>query len=217
MALICGIDEAGRGPVIGPLVACGVVIDENKIFELESIGVKDSKLLLPRKREELFVQIKKIVKAYEIAVLTPAEVDNALESENMNLNWLEAKTSADIINKLKPNEAVIDCPSTNIKAYSDYIKNLLIIDVKLVVEHKADLNYPVVAAASILAKVVRDREIEKIKATIGLDVGSGYPSDPKTKNFLSENWNKYPDIFRKTWSSYRKFSDSKKQKKLGDF
>ena len=88
---------------------------------------------------------------------------------------------------------------------------------KLVLEHKADLNYPVVSAASILAKVTRDAEIEKIKKEIGVDFGSGYMSDPRTSEFLKKNYKKYPEIFRKSWAPYQKIIGAKSQKNLSDF
>ena len=84
-------------------------------------------------------------------------------------------------------------------------------------EHKADLNHPSVAAASILAKVTRDREIQKIKAEIGQDLGSGYPSDPTTKAFLEQNYRAHPDIFRKSWQSYKNVVKQKDQRNLSDF
>lgn len=216
MTLICGIDEAGRGPVIGPMVMAGVLIEERDIPKLNAIGVKDSKLLTKEKREELFSKIKSIVKAHKIIIVSPKEIDQALESENLNLNWLEAHKSAEIINKLKPDKAILDCPSNNIKAYRDYVKNLLKNKVELVVEHKADVNYLESGAASILAKVTRDREIEKIQKKYG-NCGPGYPSNEITQKFLKENWEKYPEIFRKTWSSYRKHKDAKNQKTLENF
>ena len=217
MVLICGIDEAGRGPVIGPLVMAGVVVEEKNLSKLKSIGVKDSKLLSVNERKRLFNKIKKIVKSYEIVIINPREVDKTLNSKDMNLNLLEGKTSAEIINKLKPSKAILDCPSTNIGSYTAYVKNLLKKDVKLIVEHKADLNYVVVGAASILAKVTRDSEIEKIKKKIKINFGSGYPSDEITQKFLKENWKKYPDIFRKTWASYKNVVKSSKQRKIGEF
>ncbi len=215
--LLCGIDEAGRGPVIGPLVMAGVVIEEKDISKLESIGVKDSKLLSINERNTLFDKVKKIVKAYKIVVLSSKDVDDVLNSKDMNLNLLEGKTSAEIINKLKPSKAILDCPSTNVKAYKNYVKNLLKNKIELVVEHKADLNYVVVGAASILAKVTRDSEIEKIKKKIKINFGSGYPSDEVTQEFLKKNWNKYPDIFRKTWSSYKTVVKNSKQRKINEF
>ena len=119
-----------------------------------------------------------------------------------------------IINKLKPDKAILDAPSNNIEAYADYVKNK--VKCEILAEHKADANYPVVGAASILAKVTRDREIEKIKEKVGKDIGSGYPSDPITQEFLKKNWNKY-DFFRKSWETYKKIAKEKNQSKLGDF
>ncbi|MBR9692216.1 ribonuclease HII, partial [Candidatus Woesearchaeota archaeon] len=75
MTLICGIEEAGRGPVIGPMVMCGVVMEETNLPKLDKLGVKDSKLLTPKQREALFEKIKKTVKAYEILTIYPEEVD----------------------------------------------------------------------------------------------------------------------------------------------
>ncbi|MBN1469978.1 MAG: ribonuclease HII [Fusobacteriaceae bacterium] len=209
--------DSPLGPVIGPMVMCGVVIEEKDTDKLLEIGVKDSKLLTPKQRENLFEKIKKIAKSYEIIIISPEEIDKTLESEDLNLNWLEALTSAKILNKLRPDKAILDCPSNNIKAYSNYVKKNLNKEIELIAEHKADLNYPVVGAASILAKVTRDREIEKIKKKIKINFGSGYPSDPITVEFLKKYWNKHPEIFRKTWASYRKIAEAKGQKSLGDF
>jgi ribonuclease HII len=218
MATVAGIEEAGRGPVIGPMVMCGVLVEEKDEARLKSIGAKDSKLLTPRTREILYEQIIKMVKAYEVIIVQPKEIDDALMDPNLNLNKLEALTSAKIINKLKPDKVLVDCPSNNTKAYAaelrGYIDNK---GIKIVAEHKADVKYTVVSAASIIAKVTRDREIEKIKERIGIDFGSGYPADEKTQLFLKKNWDKYTGIFRKTWASYKRFVAEKKQKKLGEF
>src|SRR3989344_8165194 len=196
--LIYGSDEAGRGPVIGPLVMAAVITEENNIEKLMRIGVKDSKLLTPEKRNSMFEKIKAAVKNYKIIIIQPNEIDEAVEStKGMNLNWLEAHKTAELLNNLKPDAAYIDCPSVNTKAYTAYLRKLLKHKVELFVEHKADLNYPVVSAASILAKVTRDIEIEKIQEKIKQDIGSGYPSDPVTQKFIKENYKKYPDIFRK--------------------
>ncbi|MBD3303592.1 ribonuclease HII [Candidatus Woesearchaeota archaeon] len=197
---------------------CGVLIDEKDEAKLRSIGAKDSKLLTPRTREILFDQIKGMVKAHKIIITSPAEIDKVLLSKDSNLNWLEADISAKIINALKPDKAILDCPSPNIPAYKAYVKKKL--DNKkviIVAEHKADVKFPVVSAASIIAKVTRDREIEKIKKKIGIDCGSGYPSDEITKEFLEKHYKDFPDIFRKTWSSYKRVAGVKNQKKLGEF
>lgn len=218
MATIAGVEEAGRGPVIGPLVMCGVLVEEKDEAKLKSIGAKDSKLLTPRTREMLYEQISTMVKQYEVVIIPPKEVDDALRSPALNLNKLEAVHSAKILNKLKPGKALLDCPSNNPKEYTAYLRQHLDNKkMKLIAEHKADVKYTVVSAASIIAKVTRDREIEKIKQSIGIDFGSGYPSDEKTQMFLKKNWDKYPDIFRKTWASYKAVMKGKQQKKLGEF
>jgi len=214
--LICGIDEAGRGPVIGPMVLCGVLVEEKDLTKLKSLGVTDSKLLTKEKREELFEKIIKIIKKYEIIIVHPKEIDSALESKDLNLNWLEAHKSAEIINKLKPNKVTVDSPSNNCKVYAVYLKKLLNKKTELECIHKADLKHVYVGAASILAKVTRDKEIEKIQKKYG-NIGSGYPSDETTQKFLEKNWKKHPEIFRKTWSSYQKFVKNQNQKKLGEF
>jgi ribonuclease HII len=213
-----GIDEAGRGPMLGPMVMAGVTVTAESLQKLENIGVKDSKLLTPLQRERMFEQVKEIVEDYKIIIVPPKEIDDAVHGKNgLNLNWLEAVKSVEIINSLKADEAILDCPSTNVKAFNDYIKERLKVDTKVRAEHKADLNYTVVGAASILAKVTRDLEIQKIKQELREDVGSGYPADPKTKHFLLKCWNTYPNVFRKSWKSYQKVANEKTQKGLGDF
>jgi ribonuclease HII len=219
MTLICGIDEAGRGPVLGPLVMAGVVIQEEKVVELEKLGVKDSKLLSFAKREELYDKILDIVDAYELFVIGHEVVDHYVTSPDVdkNLNWLEAEHAAMVIDKLRPTKAILDCPSTNITAFSQFVRRKLKHkEVHLVCEHKADMNYVVVGAASILAKVVRDRKIEELKKEVGINFGSGYPSDPKTQAFLQSHWDKCT-FFRKSWSSWQKMKEGKMQKKLGDW
>jgi len=217
MTLLCGIDEAGRGPVIGPLVVAGVLIEERFNHKLRLIGARDSKTLSPSKRESLFEEIKKAVKAYEIIIIAPQDVDRAVQSDTMNLNWLEALNMVTIINKLKPDKAILDCPSNNQKAFTEYVqKNLKHKNVEIFSEHKADANHPTVSAASILAKVTRDREIQKLKDYYKVDFGTGYPSDPMTKQFLERNWDKY-NFFRKSWQSYQDVLLKKQQRRIGEF
>ncbi len=217
MTAVLGIDEAGRGPVIGPMVMAGVVVPEQDFQTLKSMGVKDSKLLSPKQREKLFPQITRMATGYKIVTLSAQEIDDALLSETSNLNWLEAQTTATILNALMHQKAIVDCPSNNIGAYTRYLRNLLSNkNIPLIVEHKADVNWPIVSAASILAKVTRDAEIEKLKKKYG-DFGSGYASDPKTKDFLKENYARYPELFRKTWQPFKNASEGKKQASLADF
>lgn len=200
------------------MVLCGVLIDEKDEPKLKSIGAKDSKLLTPKTREILFGQIKKMVKECKVVVIPASEIDNALTDPSLNLNKLEAMKMALIINRLKPDKVVIDCPSNNTKQYASFLREHL--DNKsliIVAEHKADVKYPAVSAASIIAKVTRDAEIEKIKGDIGIDFGSGYPADEVTHKFLLKYWDKYPQVFRRTWASYKNVQSQMGQAKLGEF
>jgi len=203
--LILGADEAGRGPIISNLVLCAAQIDNSNNEYLTKLGVKDSKELTPAKRELLFEKLvsDKIIK-YELAIVPPSEIDKSvLSTEGDNLNWLEAKHTANLINKFDAEIAYIDCPHRVPQKYSDYINKLLIKKTKLVSEHKADSTYPIVSAASILAKVTRDRLLAQERERIRIDFGSGYLGDPKTKKFLNEHWKDFPDLFRKSWKPYQ--------------
>lgn len=217
--LICGIDEAGRGPIIGPLVLCGLLVKEEDEKNLVRLKVKDSKLLTKKTREFLFDKIKDISYKYEIIEVYPDEIDHAVNNnDGLNLNRLEAVKTADIINLLKPDKAIIDAPSNNIRSYKQYLLNLIKNKkMEIILEHKADINFPIVSAASILAKVTRDSKIEEIKKKIKVDFGSGYMADPKTIEFLEKYYEKYPDLFRKSWLPYQNILNKKFQKKLEDF
>jgi len=196
---------------------CGILIEEKDEARLKKLGVKDSKLLSPKRRKEMFPEILAIAKSYQVIIISAEQIDAALNSPDLNLNWLEAITSAKIINELKPDTAILDCPSTNIQAYKEYVENLLEVKTEIISEHKADENYPVVSAASIIAKVTRDEEIEKIKEKYNIQFGSGYPADPRTKEFIKKYYQKYPKIFRKTWSTYKKVAAAKTQSTLTKF
>jgi len=218
MTTILGIDEAGRGPVLGPLIIAGVMINETDEKKLIEIEVKDSKLLENNKREMLFDKIINVAKTTRIINIEPKEVDDAvLSKDNMNLNWLEAKKSAEIINEFKPDVVILDCPHPIPKKYEEYVRNLLDNpDINIICEHKADTNYPTCSAASILAKVTREREMDKIKQKYG-ETGPGYPSNKTTQEFIKANFEKHPEIFRKSWKTFQNLVKNKSQKKLKQF
>ena len=202
--LICGIDEAGRGPLIGPLVIAGVVADDTIKQRFEQLGVTDSKLIAPLRREQLADIIKEQAVRFHIIVVSPEEVDVAVESTTTNLNFLEGEKSAEILNVLSPEKGILDCPSTNTRSYEEFVRSRLNQQkLPLIVEHKADLNHIESAAASILAKVTRDTAIEQLKKKIGINFGSGYPADPRTIAFVKEHVKDYPDLFRKSWKTYK--------------
>jgi len=235
MKFFMGIDDAGRGPVIGAMLMAGVLVDEKGQKELKKIGCKDSKMLTREQREGLFGQIKKISEGYHIVATTPAEIDNR-NSVGLNLNRIEAIKTAEIINEILKNmnkeskknseneqiEIVVDCPSPNTTEWRNYLlKYVKDSEKKILIkcEHKADVNHVECSAASILAKVTRDAEIEKIKKEIGIDFGSGYPSDPLTVEFLEKHSSKFKNngMFRKTWGTWQENERRKEQRKLDGF
>ena len=217
MVLILGVDESRRGPVIGPLIITGVTVDEKNEIKLKELGVKDSKKLTKKKREELYPKIIKKVKSYRIIEIWPKEIDDALMSNHLNLNWLEARKTTEIINELKPDKAFIDSPSPNKVAYANYLRKFLKNkDIELVVEHKAE-KYPVVAAASIISKVYGDKIIEKLQKKFDMPMGPGYSSNEVTQKFVKENWDRHPELFRKSWITWKNHKDAKEQKRLDEF
>lgn len=218
MTLVLGVEEAGKGCIIGNLVMCGLLVNEKDEQKLKELGVKDSKMLTPLQREALFSKILKIAKKHVIIQITPKEIDASVGKKHTNLNWLEAQKSAEMINKLNPDKAIIDCPSNNISAYKNYIYELLENKkITLICAHHADVNFPIVSASSIIAKVTRDEELEKIKQKIGIDFGSGYMADPRTIAFFEKHWNDFPDIFRHSWKPFKKKVNALSQGKLDSY
>ena len=201
--LIAGVDEAGRGCVIGPLVVAGVMVKDENLPILTELGVKDSKLLTAQKRELLYPVILQLVEKYHTIKVMPCQIDKVVESFRRlhKLNRLEAQTMAQIIEFLKPDEAYIDAADTVEHRFGNHIKECLKIKTRIISKHKADRIYPIVSAASIIAKVERDREVAILRLEHG-DFGSGYLTDEKTMVFLRRLLEKnrdYPDFVRKSW------------------
>ncbi|MDE1727221.1 MAG: ribonuclease HII [Thaumarchaeota archaeon] len=195
--LVCGVDDAGRGSVLGPLVIAGIRIERKKIKQLSDIGVKDSKQLSPYARENLYKKILAIVDDYYVAKISPRIIDQSVKKNA--LNQLEGRYMAKVIAKLKPDSAYVDSCDVNPKRFGLLISKLAHIN-KVYSSHHADQRFPVVSAASIIAKVNRDRAIEKIRKNF--DVGSGYPSDSKTMNFIKKAIDLDgvpPKFVRKSW------------------
>ena len=206
--LVAGVDEAGRGCVVGPLVVAGVAVKAENLQLLAELGVKDSKLLTAKKREALYPEIIKITESHHIIKVPPAQIDKVVRSSRTlhKLNRLEAQTMAKIIEALKPDEAYVDAADVMEHRFGNHISECLPSKTKIISEHKADRTYPIVSAASIIAKVERDGEIAKLKAKYG-DFGSGYLTDDKTmvflKRLLDENGD-YPSCIRKSWKPAQK-------------
>jgi len=206
--LIAGVDDAGRGAVIGPLVIAGVLVDEEDLDKIVSLGVKDSKLLSPKKRRRLAPEIIKTVKKQHIVRLAPAEIDKVVLTGGKlhRLNRLEARAMAEVINALKPDIAYVDASDVLPERFRQHIADEVPFRVQIVSEHEADKTYPVVSAASIIAKVERDSAISSLKKEHG-DLGSGYITDPKTVEFLKtwiRTYGSYPEFVRKSWKPARR-------------
>jgi ribonuclease HII len=220
--LIAGVDDAGRGAIIGPLVIAGVLLEENELPKLVALRVKDSKLLSAKRREELSEAIRRLVPKYHVEKLLPKEIDKVVNShiKLQKLNRLEAQTMAKVIETLRPDKAYVDASDVNETRYKKHIQERLRCNPEIISEHKADRNYPIVSAASIIAKVERDKAIAELSHRYG-EVGCGYPTDPKTLAFL-ENWLKehieYPDFVRKSWKPAKKLRGNAggRQKKLDE-
>jgi ribonuclease HII len=211
--LIAGVDDAGRGAVVGPLVIAGVLLKEEDLPTLKELGVKDSKLLSPHRREVVAVEIKKIVQKHCVEKLQPREIDVVVNSGRKlhKLNWLEAQTMARVIEALRPDMVYVDASDVLEERFKQHILECLPFRVDIVSEHKADRNYVAVSAASIIAKVERDREIALLAEVYG-DFGSGYPSDPRTMSFLErlmQTSEDYPEYIRKSWKPAKRVKDGK--------
>ena len=204
--LVLGMDEAGRGPIVGPMVAAGVVADKESLEELRLEGVRDSKLLEPGQRRRLLEEILSRACYVVIVIHPPAVIDS------VNLNRLEYETFSYIASRAR-----LLCPGLR-EVYADAVgppQRLAQALAKaapaarIVVEPKADRRYTAVSAASIVAKVIRDEEIERLREAYGLR-GSGYPTDPETLQWLREAYQRSPDkpppIVRVTWGTLKRLA-----------
>jgi len=212
--VICGVDEAGKGSVLGPMVVAGVAARSANV--IADLGVKDSKQLSPADRERLFPLIKKRCRIATVVI--PAEEIDAIRRE-MTMNACVARAHAQVIEKLAPATAYVDACDVNPFRYAETVKSHLDIACEIVSEHHADDTYPIVSAASIIAKVTRDREITKLSKKYG-EIGSGYPSDPVTIVYLSTYIDEHhipPPIARKSWKTVSAMLAEKSQSSLSAF
>ena len=203
---ICGIDDAGRGSMLGPLVIAGISMDKKNLRKLSSLGVKDSKTLSPKLRESLYKKIIKIVDDYYITKIPPKLIDVSVRKHH--LNNLEAKYMAKVVSKLNPDTSYVDSCDVNPLRFGKEISKLSD-NHKIKSYHHADSRFVVVSAASILAKVTRDRAIEKLRKNHNL--GSGYPSDSVTVKFVTKYYKKnkvMPNFVRKSWKPVQRILEN---------
>lgn len=222
MEFVTGIDESGRGAVIGPLVVAGVTIDIKSEKKLKALGVKDSKELTPGKREELYKEIEKVAKDIFVLKVAPCRIDT-YRKMGINLDKIEAMKMAEIVDYKSGSKVIIDSLTHNPKKFKkvveSFVKNK---GSELIVENYMDETMVSVSAASIVAKVERDKEIDELKKQVGIDFGVGYPHDPLTIQFLEQTiknskGKELPDYIRKSWVTTEMLQEKAWQRKVMDF
>jgi ribonuclease HII len=196
-----GVDEAGRGPVIGSMFVAGVLNYDG----LEEIGVKDSKRLSPSRREYLAKIIEDATEVH-IIEMTASEIDNAREERT--LNEIIVELFSKMLNHFQPGRAFVDAADVKPDRFAANLRSNYkgVGELEIISEWKADDRYPVVSAASIVAKVQRDRSIRALEAEIGAEIGSGYPADLKTIQFLKrllkgKVLDDIPPYVRRSWKT----------------
>ncbi len=211
-SLLGGVDEAGRGCLLGPLVVAGVSVSPAGARELKEMGVRDSKKLSRGQRESLYPEILKVAKRVYWANISPGEIDAVVTRGRRlrKLTYLEAVYFAKVIDKLGARHVTVDASDVIPERFRDDISDNLEGRCRVVALHKADRDYPVVSAASIVAKVQRDREVGFLREAHG-DFGSGYPSDPMTRSFFAE-WMRrgdpLPAYVRRSWKTWLSLEQS---------
>jgi ribonuclease HII len=199
----CGIDEAGRGPLIGPMVMAIVCGDSN---ELKRIGVADSKKLSPRRREFIYAELACFRQKH--IIISPGEIDTYVRDKKLNI--MEETYALQLISFL-PERLRVYVDSFDVNEARLENKLRAVSGREVICKHHADDTYAQVSAASIVAKVIRDREVEKLHDKFG-NFGSGYPSDPRTINFVEnaiKNNINIDSIVRHEWKTYKNMFNSK--------
>jgi ribonuclease HII len=205
VVIVCGVDEAGRGSMVGPLVVAGVAVKQSNVRRLGRLGVRDSKKLTKAAREAMYQEILDIAEDHAIFKISPKTVDAHVFKHN--LNHLEASYMAKIIKKLSPQLSYVDSCDVDAARFGRELERLCNMK-NIRAHHHADSRFLVVSAASIIAKVTRDRAIDRLDSTRML--GSGYPSDSKTVSFVKMWFDKngqVPSFVRKSWAPVQKITN----------
>lgn len=212
--MICGVDEAGKGSVLGPMVVAAVGCEN--MDDLVSLGVADSKKIPPKSREKISSEIKAQF-PFIIVIRSAQEID--ILRQTMTMNEIVARSHAQALSSLPCSCVYVDACDVNEKRYGETVSSFSRPGCTIISRHKADNLFPPVSAASIIAKVERDRIIKELSHEYG-DIGSGYPSDQVTITYLSEyirHHNQPPVIARSSWETVKNLLHKKNQSSLLDF
>jgi ribonuclease HII len=200
-----GIDEAGKGPAIGSMFIAGV----HNFDGLDALGVRDSKRLSPARREALAAQIEAATEVF-VVEMHAREIDERRRERTMNEIMVER--FVDVLTHFLSDRAIVDAADVKPERFAANLgacyRNACGGEIALISENKADERYPLVSAASIVAKVHRDRSMRALEAELGCTIGSGYPSDPKTIQFLQSlredrDFDDLPHYVRRSWRTVR--------------
>jgi ribonuclease HII len=207
--LLLGADEAGKGPVIGSMFIAGLVIEEERLFDLAAFGVRDSKQLTPEKREILAKKITRIATDQYILEVPPHVIDELRLV--MTMNDLMVRSFAQVVQRLYADRAILDAADVDAARFASRVRIASKTSMELMAEHKADERHHVVSAASILAKVRRDASMRELESRLGCRIGSGYPHDQDTIDFL-RNWvrenRELPPCARHSWATAQRIKAS---------
>jgi ribonuclease HII len=209
-SLVVGIDEAGAGPVLGPMVFCAVVLSKRTENLLKQEGVKDSKDVPPKKRHLLRQLILEAAVEYETVVVEAQDIDRR-RANGESMNAIKVHSVNTLLKSLraKPTTAYVDAfdniATKHNASFQASLKEAGCDNTIVVSEHRADSKYTVVGAASLIAKTERDDRIRAMEKEQGTPLGSGYPSDPKTLAFLAKCKGTFPEFVRQSWKTVDRF------------
>lgn len=207
--LLLGADEAGKGPVIGSMFVAGLVIEEDRLFDLAGFGVKDSKQLTPAKREILARKISSIAADQYILEVKPQVIDELRAV--MTMNEIMVRSFSQVLSRLDADQAMLDAADVDALRFAQRVKTASKTEMVVQAEHKADQHHTVVSAASILAKVRRDASMRELERSMNCKIGSGYPHDQITLDFLSR-WVRdnhgLPNCARHSWATAQRIKAS---------
>lgn len=211
--LRAGVDEAGKGPVLGSMFAACVVANPADLPD----DVDDSKDLTAEHREELAAVIRD--RAHAVAV-TEIPVER-IDDPETDMNTLTVAAHAEALGPVARDglATYLDAGDTNAVRFERRVADRVGADLDLRAEHGADAAYPIVGAASIVAKVERDAHVATLASEYG-DLGSGYPGDSTTREFLEdyiEAHGELPACARESWQTSRDVRNAAGQAALDDF
>ncbi|MCI4330523.1 MAG: ribonuclease HII [Thermoplasmata archaeon] len=214
---ILGIDEAGRGSLVGPLVVGGFLVPKGVAERLVALGVKDSKLLSPERRTEIYGALGAFGRRLSVS-FSPSTVDRYVATGR--LNRLEAEAFARLVRRAGAGVAYVDACDPVAERFGTLVGKLSGGSTRIVARHRADRDLPVVGAASIVAKVRRDRAIEQLRVSLGTGLGSGYPSDERTVAFVRaalESGGPAPSWVRASWQTTERLMRERSARTLESF